>query len=73
MGDELVPKKKPWYRSKKVWGIIGATCIGLFAPGLGVPLTQALSVMLALGTGVVVEGVIDAASAYGTATRNAAK
>ena len=72
MGDTAT-KRKPWWRSKKVWGVIGATLIGLFAPGLGVAWTQTLSVMLALGTGVVVEGVIDAASAYGKAAGNAGK
>ncbi|KKM98581.1 hypothetical protein LCGC14_1156440 [marine sediment metagenome] len=50
MGDTAT-KRKPWWRSKKVWGVIGATLIGLFAPGLGVAWTQTLSVMLALATG----------------------
>lgn len=62
--------RKPWFKSKKVWGVIGATLIGLFAPQLGIAWTQTLSVMLALGTGVVVEGVIDAASAYGSEARD---
>jgi hypothetical protein len=64
-------RRKPWFKSKKVWGVIGATLIGLFAPQLGIAWTQTLSVMLALGTGVVVEGVIDAASAYGDAAKDA--
>lgn len=63
--------RKPWFKSKKVWGIIGATLVGLFAPQLGVAWAQTLTVVIALGTGVVVEGVVDAASAYGNAARGA--
>ncbi len=64
-------QRKPWFKSKKVWGIIGATLVGLFAPQLGLAWAQTLTVMIALGTGVVVEGVVDAASAYGSEVNDA--
>ena len=56
---------KPWYKKKKTWATVLAVALGLWNPA-SLPV---FIPVLALLTGVVVEGVVDAASALGTAIR----
>jgi hypothetical protein len=56
---------KPFWKSKKFWGIMVSVLLRLFGRKLGLdPAAVDLSA-LTLGAGVVVEGVIDAADAIG--------
>lgn len=58
----LMNGNKPWYRKKKVWGVIAAAALAIFAPQLGVTQVQVWAAVISLLTGVVAEAIVDAAA-----------
>ena len=57
--------QKRWWQSRKVWGTVVAALIRLFAHKWGIDAETASSTALIVLGGVSVEGIIDAASAFG--------
>lgn len=62
-------ERKVWWKSKKVWGTLGAVL--LYGVGIreGWPIEQTTMAAQFLFGGVVVEGFIDGLSAFATAWR----
>jgi hypothetical protein len=59
------PVRKPWWKSKKVWGVIFGVLIRLFGAKLGIdPASADAAATIALA-GVGAEAVVDAADAVG--------
>jgi len=58
---------KPWWQSKKVWGTLLAAAIRIFGQHWGLDAEASSGAALMLLGGVSVEGIIDAAAAFGKA------